>query len=90
MNGQIFDDMHMQMRFQVYITKEWFSDCVNDFRAAELSSAEKKCLANCALARFPSWCSLGKLRIVSRPSKAAWEASSEDTQEECCERVLTN
>ena len=36
--------MHMMMS----IMKNCFSDCVSDFRAADLSSNEKTCVQNCS------------------------------------------
>jgi hypothetical protein len=54
MNGQSPDDMRMQMRMQMDIIKQCYGDCVNDFKAAELSGGEKKCLGNCATRQISS------------------------------------
>ncbi len=47
-------EMRAQMRMQLDIIKQCYSDCVNDFRAAELSTTEKKCLQNCGVRQISS------------------------------------
>jgi len=50
MGGGQFDEMAQMasMHMMMSIMKNCFSDCVSDFRAADLGSNEKNCLQNCA------------------------------------------
>ena len=45
-----YDEMAQlaSMQMMMAIMKNCFTDCINDFRAAELGSNEKTCLQNCA------------------------------------------
>jgi hypothetical protein len=56
MQGAQMNEMSVQISFRMMndTMKQCFGDCVTDFRAGELASAEKTCLKNCAARSFAS------------------------------------
>ncbi len=67
MNNQEIE-MRSQMKMQLDIIKQCFSDCVQTFSVGELSSSEKSCVQNCGKRQIQAMMMLGEAQqsIMSR------------------------